>query len=121
MGVPNDLGDDSESDVEESGDESTDSVDVEEVIDTVLDDGRLLYLCRTSEGTQEIYDRSDLMDGARIQSIVMAYERRHPPPWDPVCLHCDGEGCGECVCEECERVCRHIHGINYGCVKHPVI
>jgi hypothetical protein len=112
----------SDEDCDESDDNvSTDSVDVEAVIDMVLEDDRLLYLCRTSENTEEIYDRSDLMDGARIQSLVTAYERRHPPPWDPVCVHCGGEGCGECVCEECDRECRHINGVNYGCVKHPVI
>ena len=111
----------SDEDTASDGVESTDSVDIQSVIEMVLEDDVLCYLCRTSENTEEVYDRSDLMDGGRHQSMVMAYERRCPPPWDPVCTHCGGEGCGECICEECERVCRHINGVNYGCVKHPVI
>ena len=100
---------------------SNDSVDVVEVLDMINEDGHLCYVCRTSDDTEEVFDRSDLMDDGRIQRIVCAYERRYPPPWDAVCTWCDGEGCGECICDECERPCRHINGINYGCVLHPVV
>ena len=100
---------------------SVDSICVEEVLEMDLDDdGHLAYLCRTNNG-DEVIDRSDLMDGAKHQQLVMTFERRHPPPWDDVCTFCAGEGCEECICEECERPCRHIKGINYGCCKHPVI
>ena len=100
---------------------SVDSFTVTEVIEMVLEDDKLQYLCRTAHDEEEIIDRSDLMDDGPHQRLVMLYERRHPPPWDDVCSFCDGEGCPECICEECERICRHINGVNYGCVKHPVI
>ena len=101
--------------------QSNDSVDVEEVLTFCVDDGHLSYVCRTSEQTEEVFDRSDLMDGARIQQLVLKFERKYPPPWDAVCQYCEGEGCEECVCDECARPCRHILGINYGCIAHPVI
>ena len=101
---------------------SEDSFCVDEVLEMVLeDDDRLCYLCRTADAREEIFDRSDLMDGAKTQQLVLQFERRNPPPWDEVCSFCDGEGCEECECEECDRPCRHINGINYGCCKHPVI
>ena len=105
----------------ESGD-STDSFCIDEVMEMVLDeDGKLCYLCHMVNGTEEIFDRSDLMDSGCQQRLVLQFERQHPPPWDSTCSFCDGEGCEECVCEECERPCRHLNGINYGCCKHPVI
>ena len=102
---------------------SVDSVEVDEVLEMCdLDEYETLhYLCHTTTGKREIFDRSDLMDGGTQQRLVLAFERRHPPPWDPVCTFCDGDGCEECVCEECERPMRHINGVNYGCEKHPVI
>ena len=84
-------------------------------------EGYLSYLCLSSDGRHEIFDRSDLIDGARIQQLVLAFERKHPPPWDPICTYCQGESCEECVCDECGRPNRHINGINYGCVRHPVV
>ncbi len=108
-------------DLEEMDMLSNDSVDVADVLDMIDEDGHLSYVCRTSDNTEEVFDRSDLMDGGPIQRLVLAYERRFPPQWDPVCTYCDGEGCGECICEECERECRHVNGINYGCVLHPVV
>ena len=36
-------------------------------------------------------------------------------------LHCECEGCEECICDECGRKCRHIKGLNYGCELHPVV
>ena len=108
----------------ESDDGSEDSFCIEEVLSCVLDDtpdARLCYLCRTTEDVEEVFDRSDLMDDGPQQKLVLQYERRFPPAWDEVCTFCGGEGCDECVCDTCERPCRHINGINYGCCKHPVI
>tara|TARA_A100001015_G_scaffold284586_1_gene351222 strand:+ start:136 stop:474 length:339 start_codon:yes stop_codon:yes gene_type:complete len=100
---------------------SVDSVCVVEVLEVQFLDGFLGYECKTSDGTIDVFDRSDLMDGGPTQAMVLAFERKHPPPWDVECVHCQGEGCGECLCEECDRPCRHINGVNYGCVKHPVV
>jgi len=98
---------------------SVDSVCIDEVLEMVLEE-RLSYRCRTTDDTEEIIDRSDLMDGGAQQRLVLQFERRHPPPWDAVCTYCDNEGCEECICD-CERSCRHINGVNYGCCKHPVV
>lgn len=105
----------------ESDDDSVDSVEIDEVLEWILDDERLCYLCRSTDSTEEIFDRSDLMDEGPNQRMVMAHDRKYPPPWDDVCRYCDGDGCEECVCDICERACRHIGGVNYGCVKHPVV
>ena len=35
------------------------------------------------------------------QMMVLQFELRHPPPWDDICSHCDGEGCEECICDIC--------------------
>lgn len=117
--------DDDEIDDDESDADSTDSFTIDEVLEMVIDvddsSSRLAYLCRTSDGAEEIFDRSDLIDGALHQKMVLQFERRNPPPWDEECSFCDGEGCEECICEDCERPCRHINGINYGCVRHPVV
>ena len=114
-----------EDDLDEfSDDGSVDSFCVAEVLDMVLDDdddARLCYLCRTTTGEEEVFDRSDLMDGGEQQRLVLQYERHHPPPWDEVCTFSEGEGCEECVCDDCGRPCRHIRGINYGCCRHPVV
>ena len=53
--------------------------------------------------------------------MVLQFERRHPPPWDKMCFYCEGEGCEECICDMCNRKCRHLEGVNYGCVQHPVV
>ena len=102
---------------------SLDSFCIDEVINMVLDDDdkRLCYLCRNGDGAEEVYDRSDLMDDGVTQRMVLKFEREYPPPWDPVCTFCNGDGCEECICDECERPCRHIHGVNYGCIRHPVV
>ena len=101
---------------------SVDSVTIEEIIMMHVDkDGKLSYLCKTSDRTEEYFDRSDLMDGAAQQKLVLSYERINPPPWDTECVWCEGVGCEECTCDICDRKCRHICGVNYGCVKHPVI
>ena len=108
---------------EELSDEecSEDSVTVDEVLEMVLEGDALHYLCRKEDGSEEVYDRSDLIDGAEIQRKVLAFERRHPPPWDTVCMYCENEGCEECICDICDRRCRHIGGVNYGCSRHPVV
>tara|TARA_Y100000768_G_scaffold388182_1_gene382654 strand:+ start:3183 stop:3536 length:354 start_codon:yes stop_codon:yes gene_type:complete len=103
---------------------STESLDVNVIeawIEEELEEGILVYRCREVDGTIVEVDRSDLMDGGKHQRLVMDFERRMPPPWDKVCSYCDGEKCEECVCEECDRPMRHIKGINYGCVMHPVV
>tara|TARA_Y100001963_G_scaffold120836_1_gene168976 strand:- start:400 stop:729 length:330 start_codon:yes stop_codon:yes gene_type:complete len=108
-----------EEEISDCSDCSADSVCACEVLQMVLED-RLCYLCKTTDGTEEIFDRSDLMDGGDQQRLVFQFERRNPPPWDEVCRYCEGEGCEECICD-CERACRHINGVNYGCPKHPVV
>ena len=105
----------------DSDDYSEDSVTAEEVLEMVIEDERLCYLCRTTEGEQLVIDRSDLIDGAAQQRLVLHYERTHPPPWDERCFWCLGDGCEECECDQCERKCRHLNGINYGCTRHPVV
>jgi hypothetical protein len=98
----------------------------------VLDDGNLEYVCMQPSGEEGTFDRSDLMDGAKNQRLVMNFEKYHPPPWDAECPMCEGqlvpadkdfreEGCEECECEECGDRCRFINGLNYGCERHPVI
>jgi hypothetical protein len=97
--------------------------EIDEVLEMVRPDdtpNHLHYLCRVGAHT-ELFDRSDLIDGGHHQELVMAFERAHPPPWDTVCSYCDGEGCEECICDLCERRCRHIGGVNYGCMRHPVV
>ena len=114
-----------EMDLESDSGDSADSFCIDEVLEMVLDAGdrnaRLCYLCRTVDDVEEVFDRSDLMDDGPQQRLVLQFERRKPPPWDIVCVYCGGEGCEECVCDDCERPCRHINGINYGCCKHPVV
>ena len=100
---------------------SLDSVTIEEVLEMMIEEEKLCYLCLTSDGTEEVFDRSDLMDGSTQQKLVLQFERKNPPPWDPVCTWCEGGGCEECECPECDRPCRHLNGLNYGCPKHPVV
>ena len=100
---------------------SVDSVTIDEVLSMTLEEDRLIYFCHTEEDTEDYFDRSDLMDGAKQQKLVLAFERQNPPPWDIICSFCGGDDCEECVCDECERPCRHINGLNYGCVRHPVV
>lgn len=100
---------------------SVDSIDIDAIIELDTEESRVCYLCKDSSGEEGIYDRSDLMDGGKHQKMVLAFERRHPIPWDPCCPFCDGEGCEECECPDCERNCRFFCGINYGCPHHPVV
>jgi len=106
-------------DLEDDDAMSVDSVTIERVVEAVLDPG-LCYRCVTCNGI-EIFDRSDLMDDGDQQRLVLAFEKRNPPPWDEECPVCGSEGCEECECADCERKCRFIAGINYGCEKHPVV
>ena len=108
---------------DDSDEESTDSIDVNVILEQQLEGDTLMYLCKQAGGEKAVFDRSDLMDGAKHQRLVMDFEKRHPPPWDAVCSFCGGEddGCDECVCDECGQPMRHILGVNYGCVRHPVV
>lgn len=100
---------------------STDSIRIEAVLEWAVEDERLMFRCENDDGADEWYDRSDLMDGGRQQKLVLAFERKNPPPWDLMCPFCNDEGCEECECPDCERPCRFICGVNYGCQKHPVV
>ena len=106
---------------------SEDSIHVVLITKSDIDrdeDGKFIgisYLCEDSDGAEEWVCRSDLMDGGTHQKLVRVFDRKNPLPWDQVCSFCDGEGCEECECPECDRKCRHIEGVNFGCEKHPVI
>jgi len=100
---------------------SDDSFTVTAVNQWVIEDDRLCYVCVLDDGSEETLDRSDLMDGGMQQKLVLQHEKRHPPPWDLLCSFCDGDGCEECECPDCERPCRFLRGVNYGCARHPVI
>ena len=74
------------SDSELSSDEemSVDSVTVTQIVAMDLDEEeRLCYLCRTTDDVEEVFDRSDLMDGAAQQNALasarteLAKERDH--------------------------------------------
>ena len=112
-----------EEDLESDDAQSVDSVDIARVLDWKIDedDDRLILLCEDTNGNEEWHDRSDLMDEGRQQRLVLGYERKHAIPWDPFCPCCGGEGCEECECSDCERPCRFLRGVNYGCVCHPVV
>lgn len=106
------------------GERSTDSLDVNVIVGRVseaLEDNELVYICRSTTGAKVEVDRSDMMDGGKHQRLILDFERRFPPPWDETCSYCEGAGCEECICDECDRPMRHICGVNYGCVRHPVV
>ena len=110
----------------ESVDDESSEADDEFYVTAIMqwdvdEDDRLMYLCELEDGEDEWIDRSDLMDGAHHQKLVLSFERRHEIPWDPMCFLCAGEGCEECTCPDCERPCRLLRGTNYGCVMHPVV
>ena len=107
--------------IESDGAESVESIDLVEILSIDTEDGYIGYLCRNADLTCDVYDRSDLMDDGRHQRMVLAFERQHPIPWDPICPVCEGEGCEECECPECDATCRFFQGINYGCPLHPVV
>ena len=109
-------------DLDASDDEvrSVDSVNITAVRDCVIEDDQICYVCATEKG-EEVYDRSELMDGGRQQKLVLAFERKRPPMWDLFCPFCKDDGCEECECPDCERTCRFFRGINYGCEAHPVV
>lgn len=110
------------SDLDSDDARSEDSIHITEVLSWDVDeDERLCYLCRNGDGGEEYYDRSDLMDEGAHQRLVLRFERQRPPPWDPICPFCDGEGCEECQCPDCDGECRFFHGTNYGCPYHPVV
>ena len=49
---------------------STDSINITTVKERVIDDDRICYLCANAEGGDDVYDRSDLMDGGRPVSYT---------------------------------------------------
>jgi hypothetical protein len=114
---------DSDADAELSEEEevSAESVDINAVERWILEGNELLYECRDLAGTHVIVERAELVDGGKRWRLLCDCERNNPPPWDETCMHCGGEGCEECECEECDRPMRHINGVNYGCEKHPVV
>ena len=110
---------------------STDDESVDEEVVWIHDrreiDGQLEYMVQYKGVVQlEWVDRSDLWDYDAVSRMINEYDCSHPIRWDTVCQHCGAEfnsedGCEECQCDECERPCRHLCGVNYGCRKHPVI
>lgn len=89
--------------------------------------GMLEYYVRYANGDEEWVDRSDLWDWQTNTMKIVSYDKANPVGWDTECQFCltpfreRGGGCEECRCPECERPCCHLEGVNYGCVKHPVI
>jgi hypothetical protein len=119
-------------DIEELDDElSSYDSEFEDTFERVLsrreEDGRLEYWVRFANGDEEWMDRSDLWDWQTNTLKIVAYDKAHPIAWDEDCQFCltpfsqRGGGCEECRCPECKRACCHLQGVNYGCVKHPVI
>ena len=103
---------------------SDDSIQIVCVRALEVEADQLCYRCLNTDGVEEIYDRADLMDGGLHQKLVLSFERRNPPEWEPcpVCQSGPGEpGCDECECPDCEAKCRFFKGLNYGCPKHPVV
>ena len=106
-------------------DESFDEIPVA-INDRRNEAGNLEYEIRYDNGECEWLDRSDLWDFGPMSKMVIEYDAQDPIEWDTVCAHCGSEfnskmGCEECMCAECDRSCRHLQGVNYGCVKHPVL
>lgn len=103
----------------------------EDTFETVLSrrsiSGKLEYQVKYANGDEEWVDRSDLWDWQTNTMKIVSYDKKYPVPWDTECQFCStpfnqrSGGCEECRCPECDRVCCHLEGINYGCVKHPVI
>ncbi len=111
-----------EESVDEESESSEEELEVIEVLSWVLDENcRLAYWVECVGGKKELVDRSDLMDGCKAQRLVLKFERRNKLPWDQECPHCGTEGCDECECPDCDRMCRFMEGVNYGCEKHPVV
>lgn len=123
--------DDLEGTSETESESSYDDVFVS-VLDRKSDDGHLKYKVEYADSLQSWIDRSDAWDFATNTAKIVAYDRAHPISWDEECLFCATPfsgpmstnpqfGCDECVCPECNRRCCHLLGINYGCIRHPVI
>ena len=111
---------------EEEGSES-EEIRITKVLDRRQEDGQLTYHVVLAGGEDEWFDRSDIYDFGPSTMYMKEYDKRHPITWDEECAFCGtsfrlkSEGCEECRCDECDAVCRHLQGVNYGCVKHPVI
>ena len=97
------------------------------ILDRCVEDGHLQYLVCLSSGDKDWYDRSDLYDYGHNAKLMKEYDEQHPIRWDTECAFCGVDfsvrsgGCEECCCDECGAPCRHIDGVNFGCVRHPVI
>ena len=71
-----------EEDLGEEDNASTDSINIEQILELVLPDddpNQIHYLCRNADNTEEIYHRSDLMNDGAEQMMVLQFELRHPP------------------------------------------
>ena len=123
------MSDQEEYEGEEEEEEDSSSYDITfvNVLDRRQAGGRLCYLVEYAAGEQEWVDRSDAWDFESNTRKIVQYDLKNPVAWDTVCNFCNtefisrDEGCEECRCAECDRTCRHLLGVNYGCVKHPVI
>ena len=112
---------------DDSGSEDSEDLRISSVLDRSIEDGQISYQVQLTNGEVEWYDRSDLYDFGPNTMFMKEYDKQHPLTWDRECQFCGAdfrlrsEGCEECRCDECSAPCRHINGVNYGCIKHPVI
>lgn len=112
-------------------DDEQSDFELDDTFDVVLTrraiDGKLEYYVRYDNGEEIWADRSDLWDFQSNSMKIISYDKRHPVAWDAECQFCltpfsqRSGGCEECRCPECGKPCCHLEGVNYGCVKHPVI
>ena len=126
-----DTPDSSEHDKSERLDESESESQEEDIVAKVLSrrdvEGVLEYYVRYTDGQELWVDRSDIWDDGVNSTMITSYDKKYPIKWDLDCSMCGSmfadknDGCEECRCDVCDKPCRHLKGINYGCVKHPVI
>ena len=114
-------------DLDDEDESESEDLQIATVFDREALSGELQYLVRLKSGETDWYDRSDLYDFGPNTMYMKEYDKQHPITWDSTCAFCGidfrikSEGCEECRCDECGSACRHLEGVNYGCVKHPVI
>lgn len=122
---------DSSDDVnDDSGPSEPDEDVITEIFDRDDEEGSLIYLISLRGSLEKVwFSRSDLWDEGTNTDKIEQYDFRHPVDWDDTCYYCElvfggpeqSGGCEECRCETCDAECRHYKGVNYGCVRHPVI
>ena len=56
---------------------------IRRVVGYELNHGRVEYSCLDEDGAEVTLDRRDLLDGGDVETMVLEYERRYPPPWTP--------------------------------------